>query len=95
MNGDTNELWNWISEDEEMKSALESCIGNELEFCWTLMNIITIVHNRLNYNGESEMAIDSSKVNGNEIYIEFCSLFGNEQPDWCRNENQNEQQVQK
>lgn len=81
---DTNETYVQVSNDVEMKAALMDCIGNELQFCWVLFNIITIHNNRLTSEGYTEMKINPANVNGNEIYVDFCCLIGNEQKGWCQ-----------
>ena len=83
MNWDTNETWNWISEYEIYKSILEKLIGNELLFCAALVEMIVAINSKLPEPRQIEM----KNVNGNELYIDFCELFGNEQRGWCGNES--------
>ena len=72
MNWDTNETLLWCYNTNKYKECLLRWIGNELVF---VSHICTIV-NEINNQVANE--IDSSKVNGNEIYIRFCELVGNE-----------------
>lgn len=84
MNWDTNELWNWIVDSNEgYFNALKDAVGNEMRFMFNLYLTIGDINNR---NENEELMIDSSKVNGNEIYVDFSELVGNEQVGWCRNE---------
>ena len=76
MNIDTQALWNWITEDERYYYFLKEAIENELEFMYTLVDIL---HDLKHKHG---VKIDSAKVNGNELYIEFSKLIGNEKPGW-------------
>ena len=78
MNWDTKELWLWVTNEEEMYNALQSSIGNELEFMWVLNNIVTITNRKL----APDNRIDPSKVNGNEIYVDFCELNEIETDGW-------------
>lgn len=78
-NWDTEEVYLWISDNEGFKNEMEAHIGNELEFMTYLFVIVTELIERGN-------EIDITKVNGNEIYVDFSILVGNEQRGWCRNE---------
>ena len=75
MNYDTKEVWNWIIDGEYFAASFQECIGNEIHFIYRLHIVIKI----LNHNGNE---IDETKVNGNELYVDFCELFGNEQYGW-------------
>ena len=79
MNWDTNELFEWITSEEEYWNLCKAFIGNELRFVSALSAIIDNVHI---FKIEGDGMIDSSKVNGNEIYVQFCELNGNEQEGW-------------
>lgn len=79
MNWDTKETWNWIVDNEVHKSVLEQWIGNELMFVAALSVIITDVNREL----AKENQIEMKNVNGNELYLDFCELFENEQEGWC------------
>jgi hypothetical protein len=83
-NWDTQETWNWITNDDGYKNALEdmASIGNELLFIAYLPEFIMEINLQL----EKENQIDTKNVNGNEIYVAFCEMIGNEQQGWCRNE---------
>lgn len=71
MNWDTNEVYNWAIDNENTKSNLAHCIGNELHFCFRLHILVKC----LNKNG---FEINESNVNGNEIYKAFLELYRNE-----------------
>ena len=85
MNWDTNETMQWIESENEYWWLLSTSIKNELLFCCKLLSIIISI-NKVCGNEQ----INSANVNGNEIYIEFSKLIGNEQPGWFGNENGNE-----
>ena len=77
MNWDTNELYNWVCDNEWYYSNLCRLVGNELIFIHALYLFLKQINNK---NGNE---IDSAKVNGNEIYIQFCILTENEnEPHW-------------
>ena len=80
MNWDTNELLEWITGDEKYWNVLVPTIENELSF----MEVLTIIINNINIFRVNcdERRIDSSKVNGNEIYVSFCELNGIETEGW-------------
>ena len=50
---------------------LKKYVGNELEFLCKLYIILT-----------NHTDIDTSKVDGNELYVLFCQDIGNEQKGW-------------
>jgi len=77
MNWDTNETWLWITNDEQYYTALQDTIGNELYFMTVLY--VLIQHRNEVISGNE---IDSAKVNGNELYVLFSELCGNEQEGW-------------
>ena len=74
-NWDTEEVYLWISDNEGFKNEMEQHVGNELEFMTYLYVIIIELIERRN-------EIDMTKVNGNEIYVDFSILVGNEQEGW-------------
>lgn len=80
MNWDTNELFEWITSEEEYWNVLKSRIGNELQFIVALDAVID--HIRIFKVDGNEQLIDSSKVNGNEIYVAFCELNEIETEGW-------------
>lgn len=76
MNWDTKETWNWIVDNEAHMNYFKSFIGNELQFMYHLFDFILY----LNVNNDCE--IEMKEVNGNEIYVDFCELNGNETDGW-------------
>lgn len=80
MNWDTQETWNWITNDDGYKNALTdmAVIGNELLFIAYLPEFIMEINLQL----ENENQINSKNVNGNEIYVAFCELNGIETEGW-------------
>lgn len=79
MNWDTNELYNWVCNNEWYYSNLCRLIGNEMKF----IRVLCYFANEINGKLGNENQIDISKVNGNEIYIQFCILTENEnEPHW-------------
>lgn len=79
MNLDTEEAWDWICRNEEYYYLLKTWIGNELMFIDTLVDIIIDINKLVS----DVSRISYANVNGNEIYIEFCKLTGNEnEPHW-------------
>lgn len=77
MNWDTNETWNWILDTPRYRRQLSDCIGNELEFIYIICRIVVEVNRKL-----SSKWINPAKVNGNELYVDFCDYYGNEQEGW-------------
>ena len=75
MNWDTNEISMVIESDELYYNYLKKQIGNELFFMVALWVIIE------EYNRKGNK-VDSSKVNGNEVYKSFCESIGNENEGW-------------
>ena len=75
MNWDTNEISMVIESDELYYNTLKHSITNELYFMVVLYVIIEDYNSRGN-------EVDSSKVNGNEVYISFCEAVGNETGGW-------------
>ena len=82
MNWDTNETMQWIESKNEYWWLLSTSIKNELLFCCKLLSVIISINKAC---GNEQ--INPANVNGNEIYIEFSKLIGNEQQGWCRNES--------
>ena len=78
MNWDTREASMIVTNDRRYYDVLEKRIGNELQFMTALYVAIE------DYNERNEPAhrIDTAKVNGNEVYIDFCSTCGNETDGW-------------
>lgn len=72
MNDDTEETWNWVSNEIDYQNILKPWIGNEIVFIDQLFGVILHINEQLSSANE----IDLTKVNGNEVYIEFCELFG-------------------
>ena len=79
MNWDTNELLEWITSDEQYWNILASRIKDELAF---MEGLVIIIININLFQVSDERKIDSSKVNGNEIYVAFCELNGIETEGW-------------
>lgn len=78
MNDDTQEVYLWIESEDDYKLALHQHIGNEMAFIVQLYGIILHINSQLT----NERKVSMNKVNGNEIYVEFCEEFGNEQNGW-------------
>ena len=81
MNWDTQETWNWITNEDGYIAALTPMaeIGNELLFIAYLPEFIIEINLQL----ENENQIEMKNVNGNELYVEFCEMIGNEREGWC------------
>lgn len=73
MNEDTKELMIWCESEDKYRWSLCEMLGNELAFYHRLYRAVLDINKTLGY-----FAIDSSKVNPNEIYLEMNELFGNE-----------------
>ena len=78
MNWDTREISMVVENDPRYFEVLRSRIENELSFL-TALYVIIIGYNERN---ERSRQIDSSKVNGNEVYVSFSQAVGNEQEGW-------------
>lgn len=79
MNWDTHEISMLIESNETYYNYLKKQVGNELYFMAVLWVIIEDYNKKMNGNGRE---IDSSQVNGNEVYIDFCEAVGNETEGW-------------
>lgn len=55
---------------------LKKYLGNELLFLYKLYNLV------LDINQKKEGTIDSSKINGNELYVIFSGEVGNKEKGW-------------
>lgn len=75
MNWDTKEVSMLIESEELYYNYLKKHIGNELYFMVVLWVIIEEYNNRGN-------EVDAAKVNGNEVYKNFCEAIGNENEGW-------------
>lgn len=73
MNDDTKELLLWVESEDEYRWSLCEVLGNELAFYHRLYNAVLDINRKLGY-----FSIDSSKVNGNEIYLQMKEMYGNE-----------------
>ena len=63
----------WVESEDKYRNHLIEALENELWFYYKLFLCGIAVNNELGYK-----AIDISKVNGNEIYVQMKELFGNE-----------------
>ena len=77
MNWDTHEISMLIESDERFYNILRRYIENELEFMIALKVIIDYYNEQMKHT-----AIDSSNVNGNEVYVSFCESCGYETEGW-------------
>lgn len=78
-NRDTEEISMIIENNYIYYTRLKECIGNELYFLLVLYVAIDDWNETLDGNDNQ---IDSSKVNGNEVYISFCKTCGIETEGW-------------
>ncbi len=75
MNWDTHEMSLAIESDELFYNYLKNHVDDELYFMVALYVILEEYNRRGN-------EVDSSKVNGNEVYVSFCEAVGNETKGW-------------
>ena len=78
MNWDTHEAAMAITNERLYYDALQPTIGNELYF----MVVLYVILKEYNETRGNENRIDLSKVNGNDVYIDFCDACGNETTGW-------------
>ena len=78
MNWDTKEAAMLITNEKKYYDTLQNHIGNELYFMVVLFTIIQQYNNK----NEPVHRINTAKVNGNEVYIDFCDACGNETQGW-------------
>ena len=76
MNWDTHEISMIIESDEPYYLKLKEHVEDELYFMVILYVIID------HYNEKNDRHIDTSKVNGNEVYVSFCEACGFETEGW-------------
>lgn len=78
MNWDTKEAAMVVTNEQLYYDALKPTINNELYF----MVVLYVIINEYNETRGNENKIDISKINGNEVFIDFCSIFENETTGW-------------
>ena len=78
MNWDTKEAAMLITNEKKYYDIFQKHTENELYF----MVVLYVAIEDYNEKNEPAHRIDTSKVNGNEVYIDFCDACGNETKGW-------------